>query len=132
MPDLDAERALAGVLVSAERRRLLTSAHDLSDGGLAHALVESCLRGGLGVALSLPECDPTVLLFSESPARAIVSLPGATYAAFQALCAERGVPLTRLGEVTHEASLEVRGQFTLDLADIRARWEAPIREAMAR
>ncbi len=131
MPDLDAERALAAVLVSAARRRLLTSAHDLSDGGLAQALVESCLRGGFGVALTLPEGDPTVQLFSESPARAIVSLPGATYPAFQALCAEHGVPLVRLGEVTHEASFEVRDQFTLDLAEVRARWEAPIREAMA-
>ena len=130
-PDLAAEKALASVLVASSRRHLLTSAHDLSDGGLAQGLVESSLRNNLGVALTLPEGDATVQLFSESPARALVSLPGATYGAFEALCVEHGVPFARLGEVTQDPAIEVRHQFTLGLDAVRARWQAPIREAMA-
>ena len=42
--DLAAEKALAALLVDAGRAGLLTSAHDLSDGGLAQALVEAVLR----------------------------------------------------------------------------------------
>ena len=47
--DLDAERALAAVLVAGGRRGLLEAAHDLSDGGLAVALAECCLAGGPGL-----------------------------------------------------------------------------------
>ena len=60
--------------------------HDLADGGLSQALVESCLRGGLGVSLTLPDGDPTVALFSESPARAIASLPAASWPASRTSC----------------------------------------------
>ncbi len=130
MPDLTAEQSLGRVMIAASKARLLSSAHDLADGGLSQALVESCLRGGLGVSLTLPDGDPTVALFSESPARAIASLPAASWPAFSALCAEHGVPVTRLGEVVGEPVIEVHAQFTLDLEDVRARWEAPIREAM--
>ena len=131
MPDLEAEKALARVLIAAAKAHLLTSAHDLSNGGLAQGLVESCLRNDLGVALTLPEGDPTVALFSESAARAIVSLPGATFPAFEALCTEHGVAYVRLGEVTDDRVIEVRHHFTLDLDEVRQRWRAPIREALA-
>lgn len=130
MPDLAAEKSLAAVLVAAASDRLVTSAHDLSEGGLAQALVESSLRHGLGVSLTLPEGDPTVWLFSESPARALVSLSGQHYAAFTALCAEHGVPVERLGEVLDQPFIEVHGQFSLDLHALRAPWEAPLRHAV--
>lgn len=129
-PNLDAEKALARVLIGASKARLLSSAHDLADGGLAQALVESALRKDLGVALTLPEGDPTVALFSESPARVLVSVSGEHYLTFAALCGEHGVSMERLGEVVSDPVIEVRGQFTLDLAEVRARWEAPIRDAM--
>ena len=130
MPNLDAEKALARVLIDSSKARLLSSAHDLADGGLAQALVESALRNNLGVALTLPDGDPTVALFSESPARALVSVSGEHYLAFAALCGEYGVAMERLGEVVADPVIEVRGQFTLDLDEVRARWRAPIRDAM--
>ena len=46
--DLAAERALAAVLAAAAEDGLLAAAHDLSDGGLAVALAECCLRGQAG------------------------------------------------------------------------------------
>nr|MDT0666137.1 AIR synthase related protein [Micromonospora sp. DSM 115978] len=52
--DLAREKTLAEVLVAAAGAGLLTATHDLSDGGLGQALVESCLRGGLGAAISFP------------------------------------------------------------------------------
>ena len=127
MPNLAGEVALARVLGEASRRGLLTSAHDLAGGGLAQALVESALRRGLGVALTLPDGDPTVHLFSETPARALVSLAGPQYGAFAALCADAGVPVERLGEVIEDPVLEVRDLFTLALDEVRAAWAAPLR-----
>ncbi len=131
IPDFEHEQRLAWVLVAASKAHLLTSAHDLADGGLSQALVESSLRNGLGVAITLPEGDPTLQLFSETPGRVLVSLPASSGDAFLALCAEHGVPHERLGEVTELGELEVVGRFTLPLTTVRERWSAPLREAMA-
>ncbi len=81
-PDLDAERRLAALLAAAAAAGLLSAAHDLSDGGLAVALAESCLRGGAGCAVRLPG-DPFTALFSESAGRAIVAVRPGAEAAFR-------------------------------------------------
>lgn len=109
---------------------LLTSAHDLSEGGLAQCLTESTLRNNVGVALTLPAGDPVVALFSESPARALVSLPGNKLDAFTALCEEHGVPQARIGEVTAEPELQINGLLTMSLDRLREVWTRPIPEAM--
>jgi len=130
VPDLDHEQRLARVLVAAAKRHLLRSAHDLADGGLAQALVESCLRHGLSAGLGLPEGDPVVQLFSETPGRVLISLPPANADAVGALCAEHGIPAAHLGTVTDTGIVEVSGHFALPLADLRAAWTAPIPSAL--
>jgi phosphoribosylformylglycinamidine synthase len=128
--DLAAERRLAEVLVAALEGGLTSSAHDLSDGGLSQALVESCLRCGYGARIELPgDLAPFVALFAESAARALVSVPAEREAAFADLCAARGQPCTRLGVVTDagaDAALEVTGQFTIPLAELRAAFESTL------
>ncbi len=128
--DLDHEQRLAEVMITAARRRLLTSAHDLADGGLAQALVESALRHGIGCRADLGAEDPFVALFSESTGRILVSLPSVDSAALEQLCAGQGVALRRLGMTTEDPSLDVVGQFALPLDTIRAAWRAPIRAAL--
>ncbi len=130
--DFDHHKRLTRVFQAAVAEGLLTSAHDLSDGGLAMALVESCLRNNLGVALTLPEGDPTVQLFSETAGRVLVSLSGSHLRRFSALCAEHGIPATRLGEVIATPEIEIQQQFTLPLAEIRSAWVAPIPSALQR
>ncbi len=63
--DLRDEANLARLLVEAARGGYVSSAHDMSEGGLSQALVESCLRHGIGATVSLMG-DPFVGLFSES------------------------------------------------------------------
>ena len=126
---LDAEKALAKVMRKAAKRGLVSSAHDVSEGGLAVTLAESAFRGNLGFRVSLPGDDATVALFSESAARAVVSLPEASVDEFLALCAKRGVPVTRLGEVTAEPVLDF-GVLSLSLDEARDAWLAPIPAAL--
>lgn len=128
--DFDAEKALATLLRAAATEGLCSSAHDLADGGLAVALFESCLPHNLGVALTLPPMDPTVALFSESAGRVLLSVDGRHIARLEALATEYGVPLTRLGEVIEEPSLEVHGQFKLSLGELREAWAATIPTAL--
>ena len=70
-------------------------------------------------------------MFSESAARAIVSLSGADLRRFEELCASHGVQVTRIGEVTGDDQLEFVGQFSICLDEARTAWEAPIPEALA-
>jgi phosphoribosylformylglycinamidine synthase len=120
--DLDAERALAAVLVAG--RGLLDAAHDLSDGGLAVALAECCLAGGQGATVELPP-DPFAVLFGESAARAVVAVRPGAEAEFAALCQQHGVPATVLGQ-TGGASLEVTGSFTIGLDELAAAHRGPL------
>jgi phosphoribosylformylglycinamidine synthase len=126
--DLAAEKRLGTLLADSAVRGHVGAAHDLSDGGLAQALVESCLRYGHGAALLLPDdVDPFTLLFSESTARALVSVPRGHEKAFTALCAERGVPYTPLGVVdSRGGALDVRGQFRIPLDELRAAWSGTL------
>jgi len=116
--DLAAERSLAAVLAEAAAQGLLAAAHDLSDGGLAVALAECCLAGGLGCRVTLPQ-DPFTMLFSESCARAVVAVRPGREAAFTALAGRHGVPAAVLG-ATGGDSLAVAGCFTLPLARLAA------------
>jgi phosphoribosylformylglycinamidine synthase len=124
--DLAAERALAGLLIEASRGGLLASAHDLSDGGLAQALVESCLHGGIGCRITLQaDLEPFVGLFSESAARAIVTIAADQVQQLVDHCARHGVPAARLGEVGG-AALAVVGHFAVPLDELRAAHEATL------
>jgi phosphoribosylformylglycinamidine synthase subunit PurL len=126
--DLAREQLLAGVLIEAARDGLLDSAHDLAEGGLAQALVESCLRRDAGVRVGLPAgVDPFVALFSESTGRVLVSVMRSEDTRFTDLCTERGLPFARLGVVDLlTPTLEMRGQFKLPLRELRAAWTATI------
>jgi phosphoribosylformylglycinamidine synthase len=117
-PRLDAERRLAGLLAAAAASGLVLAAHDLSDGGLAVALAESCLRGGTGCRVRLPG-DPFTWLFSESAARAIVAVAPGAAAGFAELCAAHGVPATDLG-VADGDGLVIEGWFSAGLAELAA------------
>ena len=119
-PDLDAERRLADVVIAAAAKGLLASAHDLSDGGLAIALAESCLRGARGCRVTLPG-DPFTTLFSESAARAVVSVTPGRDAEFAALCAANSVPATTLG-TTGGHALAVEGAFEVSLDELTRVW----------
>jgi phosphoribosylformylglycinamidine synthase len=126
---LDAERALAKVMRKAAKRGLVSSAHDVSEGGLAVTLAESAFRGNLGFRVTLPGDDATVALFAESAARAVVSLPEGVVDEFLALCAKRGVPVARVGEVTAEPVLDF-GVLSVGLDEAREAWLAPIPAAL--
>ncbi|MDO5736601.1 MAG: AIR synthase related protein, partial [Propionibacteriaceae bacterium] len=124
--DLRAEQGMARVLQTSAREGLLTSAHDLSEGGLGVALVESAMRNDCGFAVTLPGDDATVALFSESAARAVVSLSGEHLSRFEALCVEHGVEVTRLGEVTGEDVAEFVGAFTVPMNELKDAWLRPL------
>ncbi|WP_299040126.1 phosphoribosylformylglycinamidine synthase subunit PurL [uncultured Pseudokineococcus sp.] len=136
--DLEAERLLGDVLVNASRDGLVDAAHDLSEGGLAQALVEGCLRYGVGARVWLDELrerdgvDAATALFSESTARVLVSVPRSEEVRFTDVCSARQQPALRVGVVDEPgdaAVLDVQGLFVVPVAELRAVSTATLREA---
>jgi phosphoribosylformylglycinamidine synthase len=103
--DLAAERALVDLLVEAAERRLMASAHDVSDGGLAVALVESAFGAPspFGFAVDLTayggQLSAPALLFGEDQGRAVISTSPGSVAALLALAKRHGVSAWKVGAV---------------------------------
>jgi phosphoribosylformylglycinamidine synthase II len=115
--DLEAELRLQRLLAAAAARRLLRSAHDCSEGGLAVALAEAVIGGpyvpgSLGASLDLTGYAPDVpldgLLYGEDGARAVVSCSQASARPLIALADEHGVPVFRAGPVEGAGTLELQ------------------------
>jgi phosphoribosylformylglycinamidine synthase II len=115
---LEAEKRLYAAVLEANRARLLRSAHDISDGGLAVALAECAMTAdgaGLGGTFDLPASSlrPDVLLFSESPSRMIVT--SADPAKVEEIARRHDVPCTRIGVVGGDRLvLKIAGQPAVD------------------
>ncbi|QEW04716.1 phosphoribosylformylglycinamidine synthase subunit PurL [Microbacterium lushaniae] len=128
--DLAQERRLAELLRAANDQSLISSAHDVSSGGLGQTLAEGVLRFGVGARVWLTEImerdgvDASAALFSESTGRVIVSVPREEDVKFRGLCAGRGYPVLRIG-VTDlpgdgtDGALEVQDVFTIPVAELR-------------
>jgi phosphoribosylformylglycinamidine synthase len=126
--DLAREKLLAEILVAGSRDGLLSAAHDLSEGGLAQALVETVLIGQTGARIILDEDqDPFVQLFSESAGRVLVAVPRTEELRFTEMCTARGLPWRRTGVVDPESGeLEIQDVATFPLEELRQAWEGTL------
>ena len=140
--DLEFEMKLAAGLNAASEQGLLASAHDLSEGGLAQALVEGVLRFGVGARVWLDEIkqqhgiDDTAALFSESTGRVLVSVGREDDVKFVGLCEARGIPVLRIGVTDGSASsgagsdarLEIQGVASWSLTQLAGVHEGTLPE----
>ena len=128
--DLEAEARLQRGLVELVRDGLVRSAHDCADGGLAVALAECCIIGGLGFrgeASIGGRWDAA--LFGEAPSRVVVStVPGLAEALTQR-AQEVGVPLVRLGTVA-SGRFSFPGLLDLPVAALADAYENALERAL--
>jgi phosphoribosylformylglycinamidine synthase len=130
--DLAAEKVLAEVMVSASRDGLADAAREVTDGGLAAAVVMGALRYGVGARIVLDEVvardgvTTAQAWLSETQGRVLVAVPRTEEPRWADMLTARGVPFARIGVTQEEPAIEVQGQFTLALASLRDTWEAPL------
>ncbi|HWY08915.1 MAG TPA: phosphoribosylformylglycinamidine synthase subunit PurL [Candidatus Acidoferrales bacterium] len=143
--ELGAEKWLIDCLVSLASANTIESAHDLSDGGAAVALAESCFasvgaelaRPALGGAITLPEnASAEYALFGESGARAIVSVSPTKLAPLRATARQYGVGAHEIGKVTRDNSLriEYKGHTVVqsDVSALRDVWAHSLERILVR
>ena len=106
--DLEAEKKLQRLVLDLARAHVLSSAHDVSDGGIAVALAECCTtapNGALfGAHVTLPAPDAAMsssplaaTLFGEAPSRILISMPKDHADDVLKRAREAGVPARQLG-----------------------------------
>jgi len=128
--DLAKEAAVQKLVLSAIRKGLVKSAHDLSEGGLAAALAESCFGKEFGAQVELESSlRPDVLLFSESQSRILLSTSQEQAAAVLALAQEHGVPAQVIGKTGGDSLVvNVNGTEAIraSIQEVKAAWKDAI------
>ncbi len=104
---------------------LVSAAHDISDGGLAVAIAEMCIAGGLGASIDVPDTGNIVgWAFGEDQARYVV----ATSAPDELLAAahDAGVPAAAIGSTRTEAELQFGNENAISVEGISKMVEVTI------
>jgi phosphoribosylformylglycinamidine synthase subunit PurL len=135
--DLAAEKRLIDCLVKLASERMISSAHDLSDGGLAVTLAECCFGAdGLSadVKIDLAAGEPAEsAIFGESGARAIVTAPAASLARVNQIAAQCQVSAQNIGTVLRgEFRIQCNGSLVIQgtVDSFRRPWAESIQKAI--
>jgi phosphoribosylformylglycinamidine synthase len=142
--DLKAERALQDLLVALADERLMRSAHDCSDGGLAVALAECCFETvGVGAEVSIgavkvardTRLNTAAALFGESASRAVISVVPADVTRVLEQASAAGVPARLVGQTGgNRLRIAVAGEVVVDTAVTEAEraWSTAIEQYFAK
>jgi phosphoribosylformylglycinamidine synthase len=127
--DLKLEHAIQNCCIDAIDRGILRSAHDISDGGLAVALAESCMGGPdkpLGVRIEMREMiRGDALLFSESQSRILLSMQEKDLSQLQEIASRHGVALQVIGAVGG-SRLSIQPILQLPVDELRSIWSSAL------
>jgi phosphoribosylformylglycinamidine synthase subunit PurL len=128
--DSEKEKALQQAVLTAIRQGLVQSAHDVSEGGLALAVAESCISGNLGARVRVEtNNEVTQYLFSETQSRVLLSVPKEKVEAVVETMNRFQVPAHVIGEVTEERlEIHVNDQLVIDrsVQQLTNLWEEAI------
>lgn len=113
--DLKREMVLAQFMYA--QRDFISAAHDLSDGGLAVALIEMLLHSQTGAKISI-HGDPFTHLFSESTGRILLAVNPEDSNYLVGKATDAGITTTRLGQSGGE-NLEISGVLSMSMLHIR-------------
>lgn len=129
--DLELEKGVQRCCLSAIREGIIQSAHDCSEGGLAIALAECSIDGGLGFRGSLLQSQGRIdaALFGEVPSRILVSVTPSDVPKLEELARRYDVPLELLGQVGGERFV-IEGYIDLPLNQIERAWRKGLEEAL--
>jgi phosphoribosylformylglycinamidine synthase subunit PurL len=120
------EKKLQELVLQLAEKRLLKSAHDCSEGGLAVALSECCIMGEIGAIIKLDgDIRTDALLFGESASRIIISVESKVKDELEGILSSSGLIYQYLGK-TGGKRLIINSEIDLGMKEIKDRWEGAI------
>lgn len=111
------ERRLHKLILDANDKKLLQSAQDIAEGGLAVALAECSMENEMGIEVKLDsELRKDIALFGESQSRFIISVRPENLNTIKELIAENKIPSTVLGTIGGEKfKISISGEEIINL-----------------
>lgn len=133
--DMAREKNVHEAVLKGIENGLVKSAHDCADGGLAVALAECCIRGGVGADVKLcMDCAPAAALFAETQSRIIVSVAPENLGALRQIADDCHAKCSVLGKTGGlDMRISVRGAEAINLpvSRLASCYETAIPKAMA-
>ncbi|HZR25407.1 MAG TPA: AIR synthase-related protein, partial [Vicinamibacterales bacterium] len=134
--DLEREAALQRLLVSLASDRLMRSAHDCSDGGLAVTLAECCFdTNGIGAEVEVGGGSRIAALFGESASRVVIAAASDDVTTVLERAAAANVPAHVIGETGgNRVRISVAGETAIDVSvdDAERVWSTAIEKYFAK
>ncbi|MCC7429541.1 phosphoribosylformylglycinamidine synthase subunit PurL [bacterium] len=125
--DLEAEKKLQKTLLKAIRRGWIESAHDVSDGGLAVTLAESCFCGEqtFGAEVQIDFKREDFALFGESQSLVVVSARDANVLELVEFLEQENVTVSKIGIVTLQ-NLKINSSICLEIEKLKKLYETSL------
>jgi len=125
--DLEEEFQLQQFVAAIIREQQVSSAHDISEGGLAITLLEKGFHANLGFNVSAPTTAirKDAFWFGEAQSRVVVTVTPAQEAAFVAAANKAGIQITHLGMVT-DGNLTVNDEAWGTITSWKAMYDTAI------
>lgn len=120
--DLEVERTNGDLVRSLINVGMVTACHDISDGGLALALAEMAMAGGIGAEIGALPAPAHIALFAEDQARYVVTIDPEDLEGIAIAAETAGVALVVLGTTGGDA-LQVENAFSVPVAKLKAAHE---------
>lgn len=129
--NLEVENALQKVVLDSICEGLISSAHDLAEGGLAVSLAESAISGGLGANINIASAlSATEVLFSESQSRILVSMKEENLNILLEKAKQANIEAQHIGQVLNHDSVtfNVNGQkvISTSVSELKTSWKDAI------
>ena len=124
--DIDDEFNLQEAIKEIIRKEVISSCHDISEGGIFINLLESAMASGMGFsACTLEGIRKDAFLFGEGQSRAVISVDADHVTAIENICKSHGVVVTEIGTVK-EAGIEIDESNWGSVADFANAYENSI------
>ena len=136
--DLAKEKAIIDTILTLNEKKLLTAAHDISDGGLLPSICEMLFKNNLGMNLNIPEAlsnksSTDILLhswcFGEDQGRIIVATNDLDKV--KLLLNKEGIDYYTLGKVNSSSNLNVKNVTTISIIDVKSLYENTLPSIMS-
>jgi phosphoribosylformylglycinamidine synthase len=135
--NLENEKEIIDIILKLNEEKLLTSAHDISDGGLLPTICEMLFKNNLGIDLNLPDLlskkdSKDILLhswcFGEDQGRVIVATKKLNKV--KLLLKKYNIKFFILGEVNSSSNLNIKNVTTISINDIKNLYENTLTSIM--
>jgi len=131
--DLDYEKSLDGLMIDLIKAGLIKSAHDVSTGGIATAIAESCISGRIGAKINIDLNQKSLLenLYNEKQSRIVVSADSKNLAQIKQKCDESNTGCRQIGLAGGEI-LSINNEINIEIKEIIKLYDNAIEKIMSK